>query len=131
MRRLSVFAGITAALFWGTAAMAGEKIKLPSGPSKATPQVTTAIQHGPAMITKTAWPARALRNGWAPGGYGYTPYYSYYRPYYAAPYYGGYSYTRPYYGYSYYSPGWSYGWGPGVTYGGGPLAYGRLGGWYW
>ena len=112
---------------------AGEKIKLPSGPTKATPQVTTAIQHGSAPLTSVQWGARrAWRNG-GYGGYGYSPYYSSYRPYYGGytPYYGGY-YTTPYYGYSYYSPGYSYGgWGPGVSVGVGPMAYGRVGGWYW
>jgi hypothetical protein len=133
MRKAMVLA-IVAMLLWGTTTLAGEKIKLPSGPAKAAPQVTTAIQHGSAPITKVDWAGRAWRNGWY-GGYGgyYRPYYSFYRPYYSgyAPYYGGY-YSAPYYGYSYYAPGGYYrGWGPGASVGVGPLAYGRIGGWYW
>jgi len=134
MRRFTVLAALVAAMMWGTTTFAGEKIKLPTGPANATPQVTTAIQHGPSPITNVDWARRAYRNGWGYGGY-YAPYYSY-RPYYgygyASPYYGGY-YTAPYYGYSYSAPGWygGYGaWGPGVGVGVGPLAA-RVGGWYW
>jgi len=129
MKRTMICAAIVATALWCSTAVAGEKIKLPSGPAKARPQVTTAIQHGKTPTTNVDWARRALRNGWYGG---YAPYYSY-RPYYDVytPYYGGY-YTRPYYGYSYSSPGWSYGgWGPGVGVRVGPLAYGQFGGWYW
>ena len=131
MRRMMLLAAVTSMLMSSTL-FAGEKIKLPNGPAKAKPQVTTAVQRTATPVTNVNWARRAWRNGYY-GGYGgyYAPY-SYYRPYYSgyAPYYGGY-YTRPYYGYSYYSPGWYGGWGPGVSVGVGPLAYGRLGGWYW
>lgn len=135
MRSSTIFAAIAAmALGATTTVLGGEKIKLPTGPAKAVPQVTTAIDHGTAPITNVAYPLRAWRNGYAYYG-GYSPYYSY------RPYYGGYGYgyggyyTRPYYGYSYYTPGWAYGpgvgvsVGPGVGIGVGPVA--RLGGWYW
>ncbi|HWB10366.1 MAG TPA: hypothetical protein VG826_14135 [Pirellulales bacterium] len=129
MRRMTICAAVIAAALWSPTAFAGEKIQLPNGPSKASPQVTTAVERGEVPVTNVDWARRAWRNGWYGG---YSPYYSY-RPYFGtyAPYYGGY-YTRPYYGYSYYSPGWSYGgWGPGVSVGVGPMAYGRIGGWYW
>ncbi|HQU42018.1 MAG: hypothetical protein B7Z73_00970 [Planctomycetia bacterium 21-64-5] len=122
MRRLTVLAALVAAALWGTTALAGEKIKLPSGPAKATMQVTPAIQHGSPRITNVDWARRAWRNGWNPG---YVPYYTY-RPYtygYVSPYYGGY-YTSPYYGYSYYAPGAYYG-GPRVAVGVGPLGVPR------
>lgn len=130
MKRTVIWAAIAATALCTPSLFAGEKTKLPSGPAKATPQVTTAIQHGSTPITNVDWARRASRNGWYGG---YSPYYSSYRPYYGAytPYYGGY-YTAPYDGYSYYSPGGYYGgWGPGVAVGVGPLAYGRVGGWYW
>jgi hypothetical protein len=123
MRRLTVLAVLVAATLCASTAAAGEKIKLPTGPATAKPQVTTAIQHGSTPIANVAWPARALRNGWYPGSYGggyYSPYYTY-RPYYygySTPY-NGY-YTAPYYGYSYYAPGVYYG-GPRVAVGVGPL----------
>lgn len=131
MKRTTIWTAILATALSAPSVFAGEKTKLPSGPAKAAPQVTTAIQRGDTPVTNVQlWARRAWRNG----GYGgYSPYYYSYRPYYSgyAPYYGGY-YTRPYYGYSYYSPGYSYGgWGPGVSYGVAPLAYGRVGGWYW
>jgi len=132
MKRTMIWAAIVATTLCSPSVFAGEKIKLPGGPAKATPQVTTAIHRGDATVTNVDWARRASRNGWYGG---YSPYYSY-RPYFDsyAPYYGGY-YTAPYYGYSYYSPSWYYGgyggWGPGASVGVGPLAYGRVGGWYW
>lgn len=137
MRRTAIVAAFVAAAVWSGAAFAGEKIKIPTGPAGTHPQVTTAIQHGKSPVTNANWARRAWRNGY--GGY-YAPYYSY------RPYYGGYGfgnggyYTRPYYGYPYYTPGWYGGYGHGgLGYGGwggyngfgGPLAYGRVGGWYW
>jgi len=129
-----LWAAIAATALCSPPVFAGEKIKLPGGAAKAAPQVTTAIQRGKAPVTNVQLgPRRAWRNGWYGG---YAPYYSSYRPYYGTytPYYGGY-YTTPYYGYSYYSPSWYYGgyggWGPGVSVGVGPMAYGRVGGWYW
>jgi hypothetical protein len=129
MKRISICAATVAAFLWSPTAFAGEKIKLPSGPAKATPQVSTAIQDGRTPVTNVDWARRAYRNGYYGG---YSPYYAY-RPYYGVytPSYARY-YTRPYYGYSYYAPSWYYGgWAPGVTFGVGPYAYGQFGGLYW
>ena len=126
---------IAGSLFMGSAALAGEKIKLPTGSVSAKPKVSTAIergtmQHARTPVTSVDWTRRAVGNGGSGGGY--APYYSY-RPYFSTytPSYVGY-YTRPYYGYSYYSPSWVYrdAWGPGMAFGVAPMTYGG-GGWYW
>jgi hypothetical protein len=71
MKRMTLCAAVVAAALWGSTAFAGEKIRLPSGPAKATPQVTTAIDRGQVPVTNVNWARRAWRNGW----YG-APYYS-------------------------------------------------------
>lgn len=112
MRRLGIFAAVATAALMGGQLLAGEKIKLPQGPSGAQAAVSTAVDHGTAGVSNVGWARRAFRRGYFGPGY-YGPYTSYY-------------YTRPYYGYSYYAPGWGY--GPGF-YGGAP--YVGMGGWGW
>ena len=116
MRRLGIFAAVAAAALMGSQLIAGEKLKIPQGPSGAQATISTAVDHGGANLTNVGWRARAFRRGY----YGYGP--GFYGPY------TSYYYTRPYYGYSYYAPTWGY--GPGF-YGGVPYvgAYG-WGGWW-
>lgn len=113
MRRLGIFAAVAAAALMGSQLIAGEKIKVPQGPSGAQATISTAIDHGGANLTNVQWRARAWRRG-------------FYGPRFYGPY-SGYYYTRPYYGYSYYAPTWGYSPGfYGVPYVG---AYG-WGGWW-
>lgn len=116
MRRLGIFAAVAAAALMGSQLIAGEKLKVPQGPSGTQATISTAVDHGGANLTNVGWRARAFRRGY----YGYGP--GFYGPY------TSYYYTRPYYGYSYYAPSWGY--GPGF-YGGVPYvgAYG-WGGWW-
>ena len=115
MRRFGIFAAVAAAALIGGQAIAGEKIKLPQGPSDAKTTVSTAVDHGSAGVTNVGWRRRAFRRGYY-GGYGpgfYGPYTSYY-------------YGRPYYGgYSGFAPGWGY--GPGMY----SVPYVGMGGWGW
>ncbi|HEX5446652.1 MAG TPA: hypothetical protein VFW87_22730 [Pirellulales bacterium] len=117
MRRLGIFAAVTAVALMSGQLLAGEKIKVPQGPTGAKAAVTTAVDHGNSAVTEVGWRRRALRRGYG-YGYGYGP--GYYGPY------TSYYYGRPYYGNSFYAPGWGY--GPGI-YGGVP--YVGMGGWGW